>query len=291
MDLNLLTTFHELIDAGSVAAAARRLGRSQPAISTRLRQLEQALGTPVLEKVGRRLQPTPLGRAVHREVAHMMTSARRIMDLARTVGDAPAGRLRIGALPTVGVHLLAPKIGQLLASPQLEIELTYGLNDALLSDLLRGSLDVVVTVGDRPASTELDVTTIGVVRPVLASRRDLELPKRATAAMIREHTFLGFGRIGDPFFDAIDRFTTREGLSPRVLVSHIDTLKTLATEGVGVAILPDYTVREEPRLRSSEIAELDVAHDLWIAARQSSRELTALRHLAKAMTPSYGSSA
>ena len=142
----------------------------------------------------------------------------------------------------------------------------------------------MVTVGDRPVSTELDVTTLGVVRPVLASRHDLELPKRATAATIRRHTLLGFGRIGDPFFDAIDGFITGEGLSPRVVVSHIDTLKTLATEGVGVTILPDYTVRAEPRLRASEVAELDVAHDLWLAARRSSRDLMALRHLEEAMT-------
>ena len=69
IDLVLLQTFHEVARLGSVTGAAKQLGRSQPAVSHRLRALEAELGVPLFEKVGRRLKLTDYGRRLHEVMA------------------------------------------------------------------------------------------------------------------------------------------------------------------------------------------------------------------------------
>lgn len=279
LDINLMLTFRAFVDAGSVAAAAKRLGRSQPAISARLHQLERDLGAPLLERVGRRLQLTALGRKVDDETRKLAARAQRIVDLARSAAAIPAGRLRVGALPTVGVHLLAPILRDLLAEDGLDIDIVYDLNAGLVAKLKRGELDAVVTVGDPPTLADLDVAIWGAVRPVLVASSRRKMPREVNADFIRKRALLAFGRIGDPFFDEIDRFVERRGLVPRLVVSHIHTLKALAAHGAGVAILPDYTVSGDRQLRTASIAGLELEHPLWLAARSSARELAALTEL------------
>lgn len=272
-------TFRAFVDAGSVKGAALRLGRSQPAISARLHQLERELGAPLLEKVGRRLQLTALGRKVDEEARAVAERSQRVVDLVRSAAAIPTGRLRIGALPTVGVHLVAPIVPKLLEEGGLDIDIQYDLNTGLLAKLQRGEVDVIATVGDPPSSDALDVTRWGTVRPVLVARADQIMDDEIEVNVLRDERFLGFGRIGDPFFDEIDRFVERAGLVPRLAVAHIYTLAALAAHGAGVAILPDYTVQDDERLTTARIRGLDLEHPLWLAARTSARELAALAQL------------
>src|SRR5262245_51544338 len=114
IDLNLLYTFRVFVETGSVGQAARRLGRSQPAVSVRLRQLEAALGTNLFERIGRRLELTPVGRAVDREARALLDGVVRLVDQVRGHASRPTGLLRVGVLPTVGVYLVAPVVAELV---------------------------------------------------------------------------------------------------------------------------------------------------------------------------------
>ena len=62
LNLDYLATFVVVISRGSFSAAAERLNISQPAVSLQIRQLERSLGTTLVERVGRRAQPTAAGR-------------------------------------------------------------------------------------------------------------------------------------------------------------------------------------------------------------------------------------
>src|SRR5579885_841501 len=58
VNLDQLAAFAAIVDAGSFSAAARRLNLSQPAVSVQIRQLERRLGVRLLERIGRRVEPT-----------------------------------------------------------------------------------------------------------------------------------------------------------------------------------------------------------------------------------------
>jgi LysR family hydrogen peroxide-inducible transcriptional activator len=288
IDLNLLYTFQTFVDEGGVAPAARRLGRSQPAISARLHQLQDDLGVRLFERVGRRLELTPVGRAVHDEACTVLAAAQRIVDRARSGEHTPAGRLRIGALPTVGVFVLAPVIARYVrAHDAVEIDLRYGLTPELIDELTEGSLDMVVSVGVAPQRSDLDVTPLREVTAVAIVRAGTpRLPKGPiTLSWLAGMSLIVSARLGDPFFDAVSDFVGGQGMVERIRVSHIQTLKALVLEGAGVSIVPDYTV-VEPELIARKIEQLDFSHPMWMAMRSSSRDVLALQELRDALCAS-----
>src|SRR2546430_27997 len=109
VNLRQLRFWLVVIEEGSVTAAARRLAISQPALSQHLRALERRLGGPLLERLPRGVQPTPLGRALLRDARDALASATRLDRHARDVQAVRTGVLEIATLPSlVDSTLLEP---------------------------------------------------------------------------------------------------------------------------------------------------------------------------------------
>ncbi len=282
VDLNLLYTLHLVHELGSVGAAARRLGRSQPAISVRLRQLEAELGIALFEPAGRRIALTLAGRAVHEEAQAIVQRAQHLLDRARQSSAEPTGTLRIGTLPTVSAFLLGPILAELLADhPGVRVEIEPGLVRGQLERLRAGQLDMVISVGPRP-SAPLKVIPLGGVRPVLAFTQALlpTSPRVVTLRHLRGLPLVAFGKTDDAFFDQVWTFVERGGLvgNIRLRVGHIQTLKAFVHLGVGAAMVPDYTARE-PGLICRPIDGLGFAQPLWVAIRPSGRQVPLIQRL------------
>jgi DNA-binding transcriptional LysR family regulator len=246
VDLVLLHTFHEVARLGSVTKAARELNRSQPAISHRIRALEQELAVPLFEKIGRRLKLTEYGRRLQERCFDLIALSRSIRDVARGSGDDVEGRIAIGALPTVVSHLLVPAIASLIERyPKLHLSFVFGYVPELCDHLRTGRVDLIVVIGGVEA-TGLTVTDLGstdlvaVMAPALAPRKSgtIEL------AELREHRYLAWDGPRDVTFDLVDEFVRRHGLADAYTpgVPHIESLRLLAAAGAGYAILPRYTI-------------------------------------------------
>lgn len=272
LDLNLLLTFRAFVRQGGVDAAARVLGRSQPAVSVRLHRLENELGVSLFEQVGRRLQLTALGRMLDQRLDPILRELVELVDHTRA--DTPTGRLRLGVLPTVGVYVLAPALAELRRRHAgITIELHHGMVHDHLHALAAGDLDALAGVG-RPPGGGLSVTPLGVAAPVLVVPRDDQLARRRSvrARHLVGRPLVGFGRTGDEFFDAVDDFFAEHDLHRQIGVhaAHIQTLKALVQHGAGLAILPDYTV-QETNLAAISIADLQLRQSIWIVTRPSLR--------------------
>lgn len=286
VDLNLLVTLVAFAQHGSVAGAARVLSRSQPAISARLHQLEDDLGVALFERHGRRLHLTPVGRGVHNDARTLLEGAQALLDRARSPVGAPGGLLRMGVLPTVGLHIVAPHLpAWVQALPAAEFHLVYGLADGHIEALAEGALDVVVSVGDPPRGSGVEVTILGKVSPVLvlpAARSD-DVPDPVDLRAV-ERPYLAFGHVGDAFFDEVWRFVESEGIASRVrlVVPNIQTLKALVAGGAGMSILPDYTV-VEPALATRRVRGLDATQSLWLATRRSASAIPLVAWVSRAL--------
>ncbi len=99
MNLTQLTVFREVMDSGSISQTAKKLGRTQPAISLTIKNLEKTLGLALFERRGRRLIPVP-------EAHYLMTEAEEILDrLAKVSGtmrelkSAESGSLNVASMP------------------------------------------------------------------------------------------------------------------------------------------------------------------------------------------------
>ncbi|MGE0785853.1 MAG: LysR family transcriptional regulator [Sandaracinaceae bacterium] len=146
MDVNTLLLLVEVLDAGSLAAAARRTGVPKSTISRKLRELEDELGVRVLQRTTRQLGLTAAGTrllAHARDIGATVQLARRDV---RAKGDQPRGALRVTASVSLGERFLAPILLDFLGRhPAVDLSLRL---DSTMADLIGDSIDVAIRIGD-----------------------------------------------------------------------------------------------------------------------------------------------
>ena len=142
--LRHLRCFLEIARLESVSIAAGRLHVTQPAVSRSLKELEEMLGTPLFDRVGRGLRLNEAGRIFQSHAAASMTELMRGHDRLAKDGGASV-RLSVGALPTASTDLL-PRAALLFRreAPRVRLHILTGPNWLLFNQLRDGSLDLVV---------------------------------------------------------------------------------------------------------------------------------------------------
>jgi len=140
-ELDLLHTFLEVHRAGSITAAAARLGVSQPAVSERIARLESELGVVLLVRSARGVTPTEAGDALAARVSEPVD---RLRDVWAAPVAVPAEPVRIGGASDVTAARIIPALAP-LTQAGVRIVFTLGLAHDLLRLLAAGELDVVVS--------------------------------------------------------------------------------------------------------------------------------------------------
>ncbi|MDE6456326.1 MAG: LysR family transcriptional regulator, partial [Dysosmobacter sp.] len=100
MELKNLRTFQTVVDQGSYGKAAERLGCAQSTITVQIQQLEEELGVPLFERVGRRMALTEAGERMLPQARELLAAADRILECGRT-GRVPAGSLPVDMAETL----------------------------------------------------------------------------------------------------------------------------------------------------------------------------------------------
>ena len=143
-DLKPLAVFAEVVDAGSMSAAARRLGMSPSAVSQTIRALEQQGGVTLLHRSTRKLALTEAGERYYPHCQRMLEAARAAAQSLQQARDAPTGELRLSAPVGFATHI-APALAPFLAeAPQLRLRLL--VDDAMI-DLIDARIDVAIRIG------------------------------------------------------------------------------------------------------------------------------------------------
>src|SRR6266508_3880400 len=126
MDTRQLAAFVAVVEKRSFSQAADRLGVTQPAVSMQVRSLEERLGRRLLDRSGRRVEPTEAGLVLYRTAQRLLGLEEQLLDeLARADGDELEGRLAIGASTGPGAHFVPLLLCELQrAHPALRIALT-----------------------------------------------------------------------------------------------------------------------------------------------------------------------
>lgn len=139
-----LRAFLEVARLSSVSQAADALSVSQPAVSKTLRELEERLGVPLVERAGRRLRLTEAGWLFQRHAGLSLVELERGVRALR----APEGlrrRIAVGVLPTVATRIMPrAALAYAATTPGGSLSITTGPNWLLLSQLREGTLELVV---------------------------------------------------------------------------------------------------------------------------------------------------
>ena len=195
-ELKPLAVFAEVVDAGSMSGAARRLGMSPSAVSQIVRALELQGGVTLLHRSTRKLALTEAGERYYPHCKTMVEAARAAAESLQLAREAPSGELRVSAPVGFAVHI-APALAPLLAeAPQLRLRLL--VDDAMI-DLIDARIDLALRVGHLAASSWVarrlcDFETILCASPDYLTRHGTPaLPHHLTG-----HQWLAFGGESTP---------------------------------------------------------------------------------------------
>ncbi|MGX9353991.1 LysR substrate-binding domain-containing protein [Roseobacteraceae bacterium S113] len=211
--LRHVRTFLEIARAESVSIAADRLNITQPAVSRSLKELEEMLGAPLFDRVGRGLRLNEAGRVFQSHASASMVELMRGRDRLAKEGDLTS-RLSIGVLPTAATDLL-PRAALSFREemPQVRLHILTGPNWLLFNQLRDGALDLVVgRMPERDAATGVSFRQLYIEDVILVGRSGHPIFERSNPEdHISDFTLILPPR-GAVISETVDRYLASIGL-------------------------------------------------------------------------------
>ncbi len=240
--------------------AAARCHITQPALSQQIRLLEDFCGTPLFDRLGKSVRPTPFGREFITRARQIAESADELEIFATTMTGRPARPLRFGLIPTVAPYLLPEIFPALRANlPELNFEVSEGRTDTLLARLGDGSLDIAMIATDPPpGGPRLTAAPLFADNFVLATS-DIDAgdePIKLSALDGSRMLLLDEGHcFRDQAIAACGLRSFAGGNS--FAATSLSTIVEFVANGQGVTLLPEIALRKEttdPRIRIRRLA-------------------------------------
>lgn len=167
--LERMRTFVRVAERGNLSAVARELGIGQSTVTRHLRELEEAVGVPLLSRTTRRVTVTDEGSRYHAHCVLILRLVEQAGDEARGTRGAPAGTVRISCTAAFGV-LHASRLVFAFQDRYPDIGVDLNLTDERV-DLVREGVDVALRLGPLVDSS-LKLRTLGRSRRLLAAAPD-----------------------------------------------------------------------------------------------------------------------
>ena len=168
-DLIDVLSFVRVVETGSFARAAERMGLSKPVLSRRVARLEDQLGARLLTRSARGAQPTDIGQSYYARAANILTELEAAQEVVAEAVTQIAGPIRLTGPLSFGVQYLAPALAEFMREhPRIELDVEF---DDRTVDLAGGGYDLAVRIG-KLADSSLIARRIAPVRKVLVGSPD-----------------------------------------------------------------------------------------------------------------------
>ncbi|MEM7644076.1 MAG: LysR family transcriptional regulator [Pseudomonadota bacterium] len=229
--LNRLTTFLRVAERGSLTAAARDLGVSQPTVTRAVATLETDLGTTLFHRTTHSLALTESGAALRPKARAMLAGWDDLIE-TMTGGDALSGPLHVVAPIALGQTILLPTLAR-FRRDHPGITINWQLTDDPVR-LSETGADLWVRVGPVPDDTLIQRHVGQVVRHVLGVPRFADMP-------LEDVPWITLGPYEGHQIDLPDR---RFRVTPGLNTNSIAVVARALLDGLGVAIAPDWYLRD-----------------------------------------------
>ncbi|MBM3117424.1 LysR substrate-binding domain-containing protein [Jeongeupia naejangsanensis] len=250
----LLSSFFEVARQGSVTIAAKRLNVSQPTVTSRIRQLEEAYGVALFHRRGSRLDLTETGVSLLPMAEGLMRHLGDADFALRNAGDLRTGHLRVGV---TGPHYILSSIDAFgRANPQLRITLDVGNSQQIIDMLVDHRLDIAVS---SHAIDDARLTRVLLARDplLLVVHRNHPLARsasvtldalRAVRLLLREE--------GSMTRKATEAALATAGIvpAPAMVIGSREAIIAAIHREMGCSLLPQSEVPQHPELRAIPFA-------------------------------------
>ena len=241
LNLDQLQALTEVVALGSFSAAANRLRLTQPAVSLQIRELEKRLGVRLVERMGKRAYATAAGEELIGHAQRLSREAEHALAAMRRHREGRLGRARLGTSVAVCTYLLPPVLAGLRrAHPDLEVAITVGTTENVVSRILDNELDIGVVTMPVPEHAALEIEPIRE-DPMMAffPGGERNLPKHATPQYLAGRYLILSQRSSQTYKVIASWFETAGiELKPIMELGNTEAIKTLVAAGIGAGILP-----------------------------------------------------
>jgi DNA-binding transcriptional LysR family regulator len=252
----LLTTFSAIVSAGSISAAATRLGCGKSVISRQLARLEADLGARLIQRTTRKLTLTEVGKVVLLEAQQIDRVLSNVAQISGQFQQEVRGSLRVACPRPLGQRHLVPLITEFTRLHPL-VEVTLLVEDRM-TDLVAEQIDVALRAANLEDSTLVARKLADNPRSLVAAPAYLAragVPK--TPSDLMNHECLLWtrdNRVYDEWPFTLEGVTERVRVQGRIHVNDGMALAATACAGAGIAVLDRLLVEQE--LGSGELVEL-----------------------------------
>lgn len=239
MNLRHLTTFVTIVESGTLTEAARRLYKTQGAVSHDLKELESALGLTLIDRSGQRIQVTAAGETLLPVITDVLRRVREVERVGRKLREGELGVVRVGTLPSLGEFVLAHLVEFQRSFPDVRFTLFTELQTVLADWLADGRLDLVLAQPE--LSSRLETHTLDAESAYLVVPSDDPLAQHETvcAGDVAGRAFVGFvrdtqsTRLAEEFFRPLGRYP-----DPAIEVEDFRLMAGLIRQRHGVGLMP-----------------------------------------------------
>lgn len=248
MTLTQLSTFIEIADTNNFTSAANKLGYAQSTVTTQIKQLEDELGCPVFDRLGKTVVLTPAGY-------RLLTYANKLLQLEREIhmevpeADEPSGVLKLGVSESLCYNRLPHYLMEYKTRyPKVDIQIHFIMHDTFPEMLKKGELDLVYTLNPLIEDENLDMLykkeeTLGFyvspTHPLAKKKKVVEADLNDVPLLLTSHN-CSFRHM------LLNDFEDKQIKSNVILeTSSKEVLKQFAMNGLGVAFMPDMAAEKE----------------------------------------------
>ena len=250
----LMITFAKIVESGGISAAAAALGFDKASVSRQLRDLEDQLGVKLLHRTTRNQVLTDAGVIVFERSQRVVYEVEHAKTEAEVFHQKPSGVLTVSTSVAFGKLHLVPLIRTFQTQyPDLELQLC--LLDRP-SDMVDEGVDVLLRLCNEPpqnfAATYLaPIRYVIVASPEVADRFQVKVPSELSQ---QNCLFYGFKARNSTWHFTKDGIDEVVQVSTRISVNSSESVRALAVDGLGIALLPTFAVANE--LQSSKLVRL-----------------------------------
>lgn len=260
MEIRHLQTFIAIIEQDGFTKAAKYLGYAQSTITAHIQILENELGQALFDRLGKKIVLTNIGKELVPYAKQMIQIYKEIKNITAEENGV-SGNLVIGAGESLSIYRLGKILKEYKKSfPKVNIILKNLICSDLRSKLHSGELDVIFAIEPQIMDEDLVVKNLKYEQMVIVGDpdSDLEFLSKTLEGVVARESII-FGEKGCSFTIAFENYLKQNKIkyiNPLEL-SSIEAIKKCVMNGLGISLLPFYTVRNEIKEGSLKMIEVE----------------------------------
>jgi LysR family hydrogen peroxide-inducible transcriptional activator len=270
MEMHQLRYFVTVVREGTFTKAAERLYITQPSLSEQIRKLETELGSPLFQRLGRRLTLTDAGEALLPHAQKVMFEVEQARARVQEVRGLRRGRLSVGVLPSAAARLLPEFLAEFQRRhPGVDVALREENVSADFEQMVHeGILDLaIIRLPKRRSDLEVKFLVREPMLLVVPVGHRLSEKRSVALAELAEEPFVTM-KPGHGLRELLERFCRQAGFQPRIVfeTGQLGSVVGLVLAGMGVTVVPRMAAGHEGR--RIRVRERYAHRDLGVIWRQ-----------------------